>query len=74
MDDREKANILDNFEYELVRLGFVEASFAIEEFAGLSPDFRWQENARVLKGFEVPSYFAVFKEDSPNWDAAKKAV
>lgn len=74
MTDKEKTEILDDFEYALVRLGLVDLSFRLEDFSDFSPDLRWAENFQILKNEALPQDLLVFQKEKPDWDEARVAI
>ena len=76
MSDKEKAELLDNFEYRLLSEDLIETSLEIEEFADLKPDMRWVEVSSYLREKEVvlPEDLECFLSEQPEWDLASEAL
>jgi hypothetical protein len=71
---KEKAELLDNLEIELLRDGYKELSFSLEEVADLHPDRRWREISLCLSEETLPEKYRVFLRPDPDWAAAAEAL
>lgn len=74
MLDKDKAELLDKFEYRLLNEDLVQVSLDIEEFADLKPDLRWVEISSYLRENDVtlPEDLQVFLSEEPDWEEASQ--
>jgi hypothetical protein len=60
--------LLDNFEYRLVELGYLQLSIDLEKYEDLHPDRRWQSFYRHLQNEYLPQQLAgVFSSPHADW-------
>jgi hypothetical protein len=72
MTNQEKAVILDNLEYQLVKEGLVEVSLQLEEFSNFRADIRFEKISPILKNADLPDSLKIFQEDDLDWEKARK--